>query len=190
LKTYFINESEGAVEMQNAYLNIYGLRCLEYIKSAQYEKALGEVVAAQSYPVGLNLRPRYAQFDYLAGIIYKEMGEKAKAAEQFGKAIAVKMEGRGVNREDLYYQGLALQELGNSSEARSLFLKMLSEVSNGGEGELSGRQPNDLNVARVHYLTGLAYKGLGEREKARAEFGEALQVNPSDIWSEVHLSSL
>ena len=190
LRTNFINESEGAVEMQNAYLNIYALKSLEYIKSAQFEKALGEVEAAQAYPVGLNLRPRYAQFDYLAGVIYRGMGEKAKADDLFRKAIAVKIEGRSANREDLYYQGLAMQELGNPAEAKGLFLKMLDEASKGVEGGLSGGQTSDPRSARDHYLAGLAYKGLGEREKARAEFGEALKANPSDIWSEVHLRSL
>jgi len=39
-------------------------------------------------------------------------------------------------------------------------------------------------------LSGLAYKGLGEKEKARADFAEAIKLDPGRIWSKVHLDSL
>ena len=174
---------------QDAYLNVYALRCLEYVKRSQYGKALGETEAALAYPVGLNLRPRHAQFDYLAGIIYQKMGERAKAEALFRGAIAVKVEGGGAEREEEYYQGLAWRELGGADEARKQFLELLEESPKCEEGGLSGNGRGDAQAATSHYLAGLAREGLGEREKARAEFDEALRINPGYIWSRVHLDS-
>jgi Flp pilus assembly protein TadD len=51
-------------------------------------------------------------------------------------------------------------------------------------------QSRNLQKARDHYLSGLAYEGLGEKDKARTEYASALELNPGHIWSKVHLDSL
>lgn len=195
LTTNTINESEGARELQNAYLNAYTLRSLEYIKRSKFDKAIKDIETALAYPIGLSGRLRYAQFDYLLGIVYKKSGNQAKADSFFQKAIEITIEGGGADREYLYYQGLALQELGKSGEAKQLFLNMLNDALNKKEGSLfftqfEGGQSKDEQIATNHYLTGLAYEGLGEKEKARIEFTEALKINPGHIWSKVHSDAL
>ena len=47
-----------------------------------------------------------------------------------------------------------------------------------------------MQIAENHYLTGLAYEGLGQNKKARKEFANALKLNPGHVWSKVHLESL
>ncbi|MQY79533.1 MAG: tetratricopeptide repeat protein, partial [Bacteroidetes bacterium] len=51
-------------------------------------------------------------------------------------------------------------------------------------------QSRDMQMAANHYLTGLAYEGLGQIKKAKEEFASALKLDPGHIWSKVHLESL
>jgi len=56
--------------------------------------------------------------------------------------------------------------------------------------QFEGGGSADSRLARNHYLAGLAYKGLGKTEKAKAEFTEAIALDPGHIRSKVHLDSL
>jgi len=47
-----------------------------------------------------------------------------------------------------------------------------------------------MQMAANHYLTGLAYEGLGKINKARKEFANALKLDSGHLWSKVHLESL
>ena len=168
LATNTINESEGAQEMQNAYLNSYTLRGINGIKKAKYDLALKDIQTALDYPIGVYGRSRYAQFNYLLGLIYKKTGDQKKASDFFQKTTEVSIVGGGADREYLYYKGLALQELGKSSEARQLFQDMLNDAQRKKDGsafftQFEGGQSADMQKATTHYLTGLAYEGLGEK---------------------------
>lgn len=195
LTTNTLKESEGAREMQSAYLNAYTLRGLEALKKGKYDKALMDIETAQAYPVGLVGRGRTAQFNYLIGMINKKTGKTSEAEDLFKKALEVTIESDGSDREYIYYQGLALQELGRNSESEELFRKMLDAVLNrSGESaffnQFEGGQTSESRRAAGHYQMGLAWEGLGDKDKARAEFTETLKINPGHIWSKVHLESL
>jgi tetratricopeptide (TPR) repeat protein len=171
------------------------LRCLESLKRGKYESASKDIEAAQAYPLGLAGRGRIAQFNYILGLINRRTGNATMAEGHFNKTVKIHIEWEGPDREYLYYQGLALKELGKTEECRKLFQTMLDNLQNrrgentfftqfeGGQSELT---INALN----HYLFGLAYEGLGDKTKAKAEFAEALNINPGHIWSKVHLDSL
>lgn len=195
LTTNNIRESEGARELQNAYLNAYILRGLESFKKGKYDKALSDIKTAQAYPVGLVGRGRSAQFDYMLGIIYKKTGKTTEANELFKKALDVMINKEGADREYLYYQGLALKESGKMEESRQFFQKMLDDIL-GKEGDnafftqFESAQSGEARVALKHYLAGLAYEGLGEKAKAKSEYAETLKINPGHIWSKVHMESL
>jgi tetratricopeptide (TPR) repeat protein len=190
-----IRESEGARELQNAYLNAYTLRGLESFKKGKYEKALKDIETARAYPVGLAGRGRTAQFNFLTAMIYKKTGKTAEANELFKKTIEVMISKEGADREYLYYQGLALKETGKTEESNQLFRKMLNDVS-GKEGDnafftqFEGGQTVEARVAQNHYLAGLAYEGLGDKVRAKAEYQKTLKINPGHIWSKVHMESL
>jgi len=194
LTTNTINESEGAREMQNAYINAFTLRSLEYIRKAKFDKAIKDIETAMAYP-GASGRPQYAKFYYLLGNIYKKSGEKAKADDFFQKTLDIKIDKDGSDLEYQYYKGLALEESGKPDEAKQLFQSILNNVVNKKEGsafftQFEGGQSRDVRIATNHFLTGLAYEGLKEKGKAKTEFTEALKVNPGLIWSKIHLDSL
>lgn len=190
-----IRESEGARELQTAYLNAYTLRGLESLKKGNYVKALKDIETAQSYPGSIAGRARSAQFDYLIGLIHKKTGKTALADDFFRKAMEITIGKAGADREYLYYQGMVLKETGKTEEAHKLFQSMLDDVLNK-EGDnafftqFEGGQTAETRVALNHYLAGLAYEGLGDKVKAKAEYSETLKINPGHIWSKVHIDSL
>lgn len=195
LTTNNIRESEGARELQSAYLNAYTLRGLGSLKKGNYEKALKDIETAKNYPGSIAGRARSAQFDYLIGLIYKKTGKSALAEDLFKKTLDINIGRSSADREYLYYQGLALKETGKTEESQKLFQKMLDDVLNK-EGDnafftqFEGGQTAETRLALNHYLAGLAYEGLGDKIKAKAEFSETLKINPGHIWSKVHLDSL
>ena len=196
LKSNDIVESEGSTEKQKVYLDAHTFIGLEYYNKGEFDKALKEFETDLAYTIGLYGRPRIAQFNYLAGITCEKMGNKKKAETFFQKALAPRdIEDMGPVNEYLYYNGMALQKLGRSKEAKKLFLNMLSDAQNKKEGSISleqfgVQQSEDFQTATNHYLAGLAYEGLGEKEKSKVEFATALKFNPNLIWSKVHLDSL
>jgi tetratricopeptide (TPR) repeat protein len=195
LTTNNIRESEGARELQNAYLNAFTLRGLESLKKGKFDKALKDIETAQNYPGSIAGRARSAQFDYLTGMIYKKSGKNAEAGELFKKTLDVIISKEGADREYLYYQGLALKELGRTEESKQLFQKMLDDILNK-EGDnafftqFESGQSGEARIALNHYLAGLAYEGLGDKAKAKSEYSETLKINPGHIWSKIHMESL
>ncbi|MDR1500316.1 MAG: DUF5107 domain-containing protein [Tannerellaceae bacterium] len=192
LLTRHIAESEGAREMQNAFLNIYTLKALQLNARSASAKALESIRKALAYPIGLNGRSRLAQFSYIEGLIYKKQGSIDKANESFLAASTVNTE-RGSDAEYIYYKAMALKELGRADEADRLLRAMLDGISGDNSAfftQFEGGGSQDTRVATNHFLTGLALKGLGDKVKAAAEFNEALKINPGHVWARYHLSSL
>ena len=190
-----IVEAEGAREFQDSYLNAHTLQGLEYLKSGKFVKALNEFESDLAYPMGLNGLSRNAQFNYLMGIANEKLKKQKMADTYFKKALEIKIDTKGSDREFFYYQGLALKKLGKNSEAKQLFEKILNDALNSKNKsafftQFEGSQSRDFQIATNHYISGLAYEGLGNTEKAKVEFTSALNLNPSHIWSKVHLDSL
>jgi tetratricopeptide (TPR) repeat protein len=145
--------------------------------------------------MGLNGLSRRAQFNFLIGLALEKNKNKIRAEEYYRKTLDIEVDSTGNDMEFLYYHGLALQKLGKLNEAKQLFDKMLSDVQKKKEGsafftQFERSQNKDYQIATNHYLTGLAYEGMGEKEKAKEEFANALKLNPGHIWSKIHLDSI
>ena len=191
LQTNSIAESEGAREMQNAYLNIYTLKALSLVKRSGTDEALRNINLALEYPVGLNGRARYAQFYYIAGLIYQKKGDRQKADDFFRKTTEVNTD-RSSDQEFDYYKGLAWIELGQADRGRQIFEKILSNINRDSSAfftQFEGGTTDDARRANNHYLAGLAYKGLGEKDKAADELRKALAIDPGFVWAQYHLNN-
>ena len=184
-----IFEVEGNRDIQNAYLNIYTLKGLDLLNKSQAAQALTEFQKALDFPIGLYGRSRYAQLYYYSGLANKLAGNSAKAKEFFDKTLEVNTEG-GEDREYEYYKGMALVELNKKAEATSTFQKMLSTDEGAAAGQFDRRRSAESRQLARHFINGLANKGLGDKQKAEAEFREALKINPSHLWSRIHLDSI
>ena len=56
--------------------------------------------------------------------------------------------------------------------------------------QFEGGQSDDHQAATQHYLAGLAYQGLENKNMSKREFEKALTYNPSHIWSRYHLDQM
>lgn len=185
---------EGEREMQDTYLNAYTLRGMEYLEDDSLKKAEDDFKFVTEYPVGRFGRARWAQFNYLLGVTYEEMGEKEKASEHFNKAAAMNIPMSGSDTEYIFYQGQALKKIGQEKAAEDMFNKLLDYAESSDDSrfftQFEGGQSKEYEAATKHYLAGLAYKGLGNASDAENEFREALKNYPSHIWSEAHLEQI
>jgi len=120
---------EGKVTSQYKFANLELAK--EKIKSGEYQKALDLINAARTYPknLGEGKLPiaKENELDYYTASVYKKLGQAAQAEKYFKKAAA----GSEAMSDTLYYndqpahmifyQGLALRELGQEKEAKSKF---------------------------------------------------------------------
>lgn len=190
-----IAECEGGRERQETYLNCLTLRAMDYMKEGKYMEAIGDFETLLAYP--LKGKPFcYAQFYYLLGLVYEEMGEPAKAEDYYRSTLTVNLDSRRLSeRQYLYYRGLAYEKLGKPEEARQVYLGMLEDAKNDKKANLFFTQfdrgpSRDTQLATNHYYRGLAYEGLGDKKQAEEEYKTAVSIIPSHVWSRVHLRSL
>jgi Tfp pilus assembly protein PilF len=52
------------------------------------------------------------------------------------------------------------------------------------------RQSAESQRAQAHYLLGLSYLGNGDKERAKAEFVKALELDIDHLWAEYFLSTI
>ena len=126
---------EGGREMQDTYLNAFTLRGMNYLNSGNFQDAISDFTTALDYPVGRFGRSRWAQFNFLMGGTYDELGEKEKAEDYYRRAINTSVRERGSDQQYMYYRGLALQRMGDKKAAESIFNKMLENATSESESD-------------------------------------------------------
>jgi len=180
--------------MQETYLNAYTLRGLDHFNAGKLDEAFSDFETAMTFPVERFGRSRWAQFHYLIGTVLEEKGETNAAQSYYQNTLNINVPRSGSGREYLFYHGLALQKTGKSREAEKLFQDMLNMARNESESaffrQFEAGLSRDMQRASNHYLAGLAFEGLGESKKAKAEFTSALELDPGHVWSRVHLELL
>jgi tetratricopeptide (TPR) repeat protein len=184
LNNYF-PQWEGGREMQDAYLNAYVLRGLQWFDKGQYQKALQDYQSALAYPMERFGRSRIAQLQYLIGTAYEALGDVNQAKAQYQKTLDSNVDNR--DREYTFYHGLALKKLNRTDEARKTFEDLLA-AARGDSGrdffrQFEGSRSRDLQMADKHYMAGLAQLGLNDAAQAKAEFEQALALDPGHVWA-------
>jgi len=56
--------------------------------------------------------------------------------------------------------------------------------------QLESGQFRDIQIAVNHYQAGLVYVGMGQKNIAKTEITKALELDPGQVWSKIHLESL
>jgi tetratricopeptide (TPR) repeat protein len=142
---------------------------------------------------------------------YEGFGETEKAAESWKRAAArPESDPKRIPQQagnaaagasaQTYYQGLALEKLGQEEKAKELFRELLQfgekesaapTPSASGGGEDAGREVSPrVRTANAHYLAGLGYLGLNDRVAAKAELQQAAQLSPDLLGPRTALASL
>ncbi|MBN2593634.1 MAG: tetratricopeptide repeat protein, partial [Sedimentisphaerales bacterium] len=106
---------------------------------------------------------------------------------------------RGDRSAQRYYQALSLTKLGKKENVEEIFQGL---VESGKEelqrtssqidffAKFGEQQSQRSRLANGHYLAGLGYLGLGEKDKARQEFNQALEAGPDHLGAKTMLAQL
>jgi tetratricopeptide (TPR) repeat protein len=137
-----------------------------------------------------------------------------KAKQPWQEAVAGSAEngrggGRGRGRDgssmisdrgaQSYYLALTLRKLGNDDRAEPMLRELVSsgnaalvQSSDSTEAATPGfpRQTTRSRSAAAHYIAGLGYAGLGEKDKAREQFALALKSSPDHLGAKTALGRL
>jgi tetratricopeptide (TPR) repeat protein len=202
---------EGKVPVQHIAARIGIAKTL--MQARKYEEAVSELEKATIYydNFGEGKLPNAQENN-----IYYYMGlalgyiDCGRSRECFIKAAEGDMEPSGAMYYNdqpphmIYYQGLALNALGDEDGARSCFNKLVAY----GETNLFKKQNMDYfavslpdffvfdvdldekNRIHCYYMTALGYMGLGSRGKAQAAFQNALKLCPNHYGVLSHLKDL
>ena len=89
-------------------------------------------------------------------------------------------------------QALAKGKLGQKAEAENELRNLLEAANQAVDQKDSSEGPRDrqsrnTRIALARYAAGLAHLGLGEKEKARQEFTQALQAAPDSLGPRAEL---
>ena len=201
---------EGPVQqqMRDAYASLSAKKEAAGTPPVELARAYGELgnllfaaayadAAEPCYIDAQALAPNEIAWPYYLGHVYRTRGDAARAAQWFERA-------RQIQPNDvatLVWLGGARLELGDADAARSLFAqaaalqpRSVAALFGLGRTELARRDyagaadaleralAADPRATIVHYSLGLAYRGLGQMDKAEAHFRQrgAVEVGPVD----------
>ena len=205
-RTFSIWEGGTRFSTGDAWADAHLVRGLQRFNAKQYNQALADFNAALKPP--LNLRAEQpgavyqAEIAYWTGCANEALGNQEQARQSWLIATtnstpdAGNRRGNQINaRAARYFQALAFQKLGQNEKAGPIFQELVdagTAALNPAENDAASRSPQPANsrIATAHYLTGLGYTGLGEKEKARSEFSAALAAAPDHLASKQALESL
>lgn len=201
---------EGKVPAQYVYSLVAMAK--KALDAGKYAKAGGILAKAYKYPENLGEGKLFGaqenQIDYFMGIACAGMGQDDKAKAYFEKAStglsepASAMYYNDQPPETIFYQGMALLELGRDEEANSRFVKLVSYADRHFDDEVkidyfAVSLPDFLvfdedlevkNKAHCLFMRGLGSLGKGEVKKANMNFSAAKRLAGSHFGVNSHIN--
>lgn len=180
---------EGVLVREHISAHIF--KGLEYLKNGNTKKALELFIDAATIPKHYNegkrpMRYEHAHLDYYIARAYEALGDSEKAKMHYEKSAS---DSSGSPEMD-YYAGMSLRRLNMNDKAVKRFeqaLEVTEELLHS-EGRYSyftktlittlpfEHDTKLTNEANCNYYMGLAYKGLGDKEKAKLHLNKALKI--------------
>jgi tetratricopeptide (TPR) repeat protein len=205
-RTFSIWEGGTQFNTGEAWADAHLVRGLQHFNAKQYREALADFEAALNPPKNLRAEQRggsrQAELAYWIGCANEALGKSEQARQSWTSATVTNAPTTGNRRGNAvaaraarYFQALAFQKLGQNDKAKPIFedlvdsgtfaLKPLEE-----DMTSSARPPANSRIATAHYIAGLGYAGLGEKENARKEFAAALASSPDHLGAKIALEQL
>ncbi len=131
-----------------------------YLDAGQAYHGLGQFQEAIAcWQQAAHLEPQKGESHHLIGLAHSALGQEAPAVQAYLKAISLQVDDPGV----YYNLGLSLVKLNRLPEAVAAFEACVA------------RKPD----ADAYVNLGVLYTNAGQRERARASFGKALELAPN-----------
>jgi tetratricopeptide (TPR) repeat protein len=199
----------GALDVADHWVNAHLLRGQQKLAAKQFAAALADFQAAETIPDNLpsdrgSGRGHDAEIAYWMGMAFEASGDADKAKQSWQRASAAIAERPGrrggggfVSERSVqrYYQALAQRKLGRNTDAETTLRSLLDSANRALEREpeesSGASEPPSAHsrAASAHYVAGLARLGLGDVERARQEFGEALRSRPDLLGAKAALAA-
>ena len=203
---------EGKVTKQYVYSHVEISK--KYLKNRLFKDAIVELEKAQIYPENLGEgKLRGAQendIDYFMGIALEGLGESEKSKEYYLKAsVGLDEPSSAMFYNDqppemIFYQGAALLKVDKIADAKDKFNKLIDYGKNHLDDNITidyfavslpdflifDDDLNKKNNIHCHYLMGLGYLGLKNREMAKDELSEVMRLDVNHQGGLVHLKMI
>ncbi|MEC0093184.1 DUF5107 domain-containing protein [Paenibacillus macquariensis] len=181
------------------------------LEAGQAKEAIEQLLAAKQYPLNVNEGKldgaQENNINYYLGLAHQQLGEHEQAMQYFAEASQGLDEPTSAmfyNDQPphmIFYQGVALRQLGNEKAARSRFNKLVDY----GEQYIFLSQKidyfavslpdflvfdedlNKKNRIHCHYMMGLGHLGLGNQAEAVKNFKLALELDPNHQGAAIHM---
>ncbi len=206
-------EGGSQFDVAGSWTDAHLLRGRQRLAARQYREALDDFQTAEKLPENLQgdqrggAAARAAEIQYWIGSAYDAMGNRERANQAWKQASAATPAQRRYARFgdpsarglQLYYQGLALQRLGENVRAGEIFsdlVKQASDVEPGDSApaesssslEARGRQRD--RAAAAHYTAALGHLGLNQEADARRELEATLKLNPAHLGARTAMAAV
>jgi tetratricopeptide (TPR) repeat protein len=188
----------------DAWTDAHVQRGRQRLAAGAYREALADFETALRFPANLRAErpegaaPRQAEVAYWRGVAHEVLGDTARAREAWHEAATLELRlarssGARLSATggvQLYHQALALRALGHEERSVAIFRELRrtgeqllarSSPSIGYFSSFGERQSQRARLASAHYLTGLGHRGLGDEERARDRFRQALEARPDHL---------
>lgn len=186
---------EGSSRVRETVIDAQLMLGRKYFNNKEYDKALKHYLEAQipeEEAAASRLGDRDIQVYYFIGTAYEALGDKAKADEFYRKSANKNSETLNATN---YYQGLSLEKLGNSAEAKRIFESMIEQADNNLKNEsedlgvkFGGREASSVRSSRYYTTRGLGYKGLNNTKQAGEDLRSAAELSHSNLWANTELN--
>jgi len=195
LDTHHFRTWEGGRSIYWHHVDAHVMKALELMDQESYPEALTHLQRAMEYPENLEVgKPlndeRNAMVLYVMGRVYERMGEKSDARDAY--ELCANCDNSRAWPDLDYYQGLALQKLGQQDDALGKFddlaergTRMLERGENSSGTGVEERADAEAlkSVSEGYYLLGLSALGKGEKEQASEMFTRATEMFRGHLWA-------
>jgi tetratricopeptide (TPR) repeat protein len=191
---------EGSVAEH--YANAHWLLGRKALKLGKAALALEHFQAGLEFPDNLGEIPwdsEVVHLTYSKGLALEALERKDEAKQSYEKILSIK--------DDLspaiFYQGLALQQLGRLEESQARLKALLDKAEKlsqdppgpnyfyyGNPSPVFEDDPKMLQKIYYTYLAGLARLGLGDRMGARSALGQVLALDPTRLIAHEYYQTL
>jgi tetratricopeptide (TPR) repeat protein len=202
-RRFNIWEGGARFNINDCWTDAHLLRGHQEFAAGRYKEALTDYQASVEFPENLRASRsrgggRDTEVDYWIATAYEALGDHQNA-EKFWTESSSAGRLRGRQSTQRYYQALSLQKLGKKENVEEIFKDL---VESGNEAlqrtssnidffaKFGEQQSQRSRLANAHYMAGLGYLGLNEKDKARQEFKQALEASPDHLGAKTMLNQI